>query len=929
MSIIAAKAGDYNNLRIVTFGSDGAVPYTDADGVVAYRSNRFANTYGEVNNSGFQSAGYWDGKHNTIIMRVRLLPGAVGMLFGTADYNISISGTSLTFKVGSDTKTISCTEGWHIIGFLDMADGIGLYYDGLVREDSEPVMFSTTFTMTKIFIGKGEDITGPNVLIAKVVTCEFRTDTDNKPMMMHYYPVTSSTPSATSCSWYETRYLQDLVTSSGTTTASGVAADYGISIDDIREVTGSGYDNILAIFADDGGVNKETGFTSDTAEDPYVTHGHDFAFDLGGVWIVDGYEASSNFAGYLKRGRKPLYNIFHDCIRNGFTVKNDPLHVTDLLTLKYNIFKTLDKADSPNLLWLDGYDTGYDNVHLPAVQVGSAVGGGIQFVDGLPYVCELSNIFINGGSQSTPDNPSRSLYLYTQSASGTVSAKLGNLAPWHFTGTELNESEWFVAGWAVLVNLMGDLPVISGVKTLTDAEVAAQGGKVYLSADTPDNIKTLYRDTLQEASGMVDMTRARFLYYALSKDATRQGTTPVWTKVMPDAGLVKFKLVRPSGRGQAYDNLRPLAGDTIAPDDLIASDFTADIAGRIKFGRYQVLDNQCNTEISFLSRSIYPSFTMFYPATAGDYILVSLYAGWDGSKPLYSTGMRFVAKLEMTWCNGIVDDNIPGPMGYRCELVTSRTYQEEVNAGRPHPIYNNTIGDDIGWQHWDGTRCISGEVGTQGHYHIGSSHNFDLYYNEFFDAPDLLPDLDTDDIPRNAMTKLTIWDAADAPITSVFIGGSYDTYNQTTMRFGSKSIFAYRPSLDLTDFTDGIAKWRLKFYYYKTGKYTEAEDYATFREGLQIRLTRIYYEAGTTTGGSPIMVRKTQVYTATLGSSTIYTLGNYTLNVNGQFVAVNELWKDPNSGGMFIGDPSFVEFKLTANSQYRQRGDTFILEFTN
>lgn len=903
MSIIAAKAVDYTNLRIVTFGSDGKVPYTDTDGVVSYRSNRFANTYGEVNNSGFQSAGYWDAAHNTIIMRVRLLPGAVGMLFGTADYNISVSGTSLTFKVGSSTKTISCTEGWHIIGFLDMADGIGLYYDGLVRENGEPVMFSTTFTMTKIFIGKGEDITGPNVLIAKVVTCEFRTDTDNKPMMMHYYPVTSSTPSAVSCSWYETRYLQDLVTSSGTTTASGVAADYGIGIDDLREIFGSGYDNLLAIIADDGGANTDLGWGADETS-PYVvtrtkageTVTRNFAFDLSGAWVLDAYEPSRPTGGYLKQGRKPKWNIFHDAIKNGFTVEDT--HSTPRYKLRYNLFRTLESADKPDIVWFEKYDTLTEHIHYPAVALGSDAGGGIQYTDGLPYPC--TRLFM--GRPQIAGSTNSLLFFADSAQSGLVMGRLGNLAPWNFTEEELALSDWFVTGWQAQIMLFGDTPVITASHKLTSG---------YLSKDTDAATKAEYQSTMTAAQGTIDHSTARNLYHVLMRATPTPvtGQTHQW-----DATI------------QGQDAVFSLLGTddvTIDISDLVPSRLPADISGRMKFGQYNIIDLQRTGRTFIYCRSSYGDFpNIEIPQTDNDRLYLGALEGQGTTPTLGLFTKRMVLKLEVTWCMPVSDEPLY-PAGCQCELIPSR-HNSEISAESQRTMPVNWTG----WAYNDGDGMHTGyDTSLPGR----DKHNFEIGMREFF-GNKILPvePMSGSILPADTLVKMTIYDIDSAPITAVFNGNNWDTYNQTYHYWkGStgQDIYAYRPTLDTdTPSSSKCAHWAFKGYV------NGVENTDGALNGRTLTITRIHYE---TSGNALVRVADVSSPITISGSQSIYSIimGGTTigqLHINGQITAVGEVWVNPYyGGGRMESDPTFVEFYLDPNEGYYKRGDTFILEFTN
>ncbi|MCQ2065193.1 MAG: hypothetical protein MJY66_04955, partial [Bacteroidaceae bacterium] len=177
------------------------------------------------------------------------------------------------------------------------------------------------------------------VIIAKA------TQSATQKTFMSYYPC-SSGETGTAARLYETRYALNAVSTKAGQAVSGVTASatlgptviYGISIHDLKTVTGSGYRNVMAIMADDGGIDSQLGWTSDTADGPYRTEGrtNPFAFSLYGVRIIDAVGTVGGAAGELMLGRKPRWSIWNDSIPNrGLWVRE---YGTVNTEMRFNLF---------------------------------------------------------------------------------------------------------------------------------------------------------------------------------------------------------------------------------------------------------------------------------------------------------------------------------------------------------------------------------------------------------------------------------------------------------------------------------------------------------------------------------------------------------------------------------------------------------------
>ena len=939
MAIIRHSTQDYN-LTVVAFGSNGMIPKSDADGAII-DSGYCANTYATINNSGFITIGYFDGLHNSIILGVELTAGVSGALFSAvnATYNITLNNNRITFNAGSNSKEISYSPGYHTLGFLYFNDGtnegLHIYYDGIVNNGSTPVLFTlSSFTREQIKIGQSSGSTGgvSGIRLSKVVTYEYESTSSISTISKHYYPVTAPLPSADTAAWYETHYSQGLATSLGISTASGKGAEYGISIADMVDITGGMYDNILAILADDGGANTDLGWSN--AHPPYPTGAYTirnrhFAFDLGGLLVADETEQASAGSGYLIRGRKPKWNIFHDAMKHGWTIDHVP--GSTLYKLRYNLFKTLNNTDVLDIAWFEGYGNSKKEVHYPAVELGSTLGGGIQFTNGLPYPC--TRLFLG-----LPDmeNKDFNIYFADKAQSGKVRGKLGNLAPWNYTGQELSQpddSEWFVAGWSAQVMIGGgDIPIISAVRLLTSAEIAAQGGSRFLSKDTPSTIKNKFQSDMEEAEGIINYNNARVLYHQLVQRNPQKIDTQEWASTLPNQSSV-FKLVRPSGIGKTYETLSE--NDTIDVSELLPDRFPCDIHSRMKNGQYNIIDSQSSSIIGWYSDYTYRSMGIWNAQKR----VPRLYFGLKRINS--SSTDRIVAKLEMIWCSDVYSPTSAPiyPDDYQCELILSRTRDEMLteldSSGYPIRYMADETSAKMGWRYvnyWeDGTQKSETNV-----YNSNVSH-LEVGADEFFGSGRSIVPTDVYgeyQQPQSILTKITVYDPDNAPITSMFRGNNWNAYNQTPMFWtGSKAILSYRPSQDVTPSAGKCALWNIRCYIIQSGVYTPATSVDFFLSGLKLIITRIHYQEDT--GNNKVLRQVTQYDTVSLTGSSTYniTLGGsvkHTLKMT-SFVPISEIWVRPGTESMYE-EPNFTQLYLdpegTEGTNYA-KGDTFILEFTN
>lgn len=376
MSII--KDNVNGSKRIVRF-ANGLIPKTNASGnLISGGSGRYARTYADM---GTDSSAWFpiDGgasDSDSILIRVSIPQNSAGYFFGCyksggAGVWLRKSGDKVYFKCGGSTSaevSVDWKEGFHVYGFIHSENGTRLLYDKRCVNQSS---YTNPLTSSDLYyVGRcnGKTTSGDspaNVLIAKVLAMTDR--------IYHYYPTSTLATGVTPCGWYETREHQDVI-KSGVGTTSGVAAPYGVDIEDLREITGSGYGDLMAIMAGDAGVATELGWTAESghpnsAASPYVAKNNNFAFSLYNVHIIDIYGGPGGTTGDLVLGRKPKWNMWNDTVPRGLWVREYGSRDSEM---NCNLFMTFMKKQSSlsispiiHLEDYEGYSTAAGHVSRP------------------------------------------------------------------------------------------------------------------------------------------------------------------------------------------------------------------------------------------------------------------------------------------------------------------------------------------------------------------------------------------------------------------------------------------------------------------------------------------------------------------------------------------------------------------------------------
>lgn len=207
---------------------------------------------------------------------------------------------------------------------------------------------------------------------------------------------------------------------------------YGLQLDDVSFITGNKYHDLIACIADDGGIDTVSGWTEDTAEQPYKISNKDFAFYLPTIPVKNETGTRTTRPGYIEgeliKGRKPQWDMWNDSIKFGkYGSGND----NQLTTMKFNIFKENNGDDviSFEQLKFDGYNQA--NSFPPSFDWSGLVE--MEFHNGVQCKIDTSNIIV-GALHSSPEV---SIYYPNFATGGDLGfVKLGNLPLWNYSTAE-------------------------------------------------------------------------------------------------------------------------------------------------------------------------------------------------------------------------------------------------------------------------------------------------------------------------------------------------------------------------------------------------------------------------------------------------------------------------------------------------------------
>lgn len=468
MSILTDSGG---NAKIIRPGKFGDYNYK------ARQYVRLNNSYIQLGYTSNNNT-YWQYKYDAsgcddVIIRCEIPQNASGYIMGfrgsstSNEFSISISGGTITYKIGSTTRTHAWAAGVHNIGFTH---DLYAYFDGK--------------TGTQMTQSSGSNSPRGNMVVGgwyKNGTYEAISSIDIYEVLINGFWVASQRNEArfyaASGNSNDTPYLfQTRIDSRAAgataltsgTSSCGSAVTYGVQLHDLKFVTGSGYHDLVAIMCEDwpeqAGKDKDgrvvvtpdaaytlTGPNSATFTSAFMLKGNNpntgtsTNMPIPAGWSHESTSPSrpntqSTILGDLIFGRTPKWHLWADNINVGkYTVLDD-----GQLYFAYNIFKPRNGQQKPNLEQFENYGNGSNAHHPPFLNMGDDLQ--IEYHNSVACKAKSATLiptFSNGfdsqghifGAISTKDNM-RAFMHQLPPFGDDVKMGLGNLIDWHKTADQ-------------------------------------------------------------------------------------------------------------------------------------------------------------------------------------------------------------------------------------------------------------------------------------------------------------------------------------------------------------------------------------------------------------------------------------------------------------------------------------------------------------
>lgn len=411
----------------------------------------------------------------------------------------------------------------------------------------------------------------------------------------HFYPAVYNL-SATQGLFVETRSVLVRRTMQTGSSQTGVTASdsvvnfpvegYGVQLHDLKIITGSAYNDMIAILTEDGGIDTAAGFRTEgvaigdadvanTLTKDNVTR--KFAFSLKNMPVPSGWTYSGgNTMGELAMGRKPRWSIWNDSIKFGKYVGT----VGNKDRMLFNLFANNDgtyNADGFDLRKFEGYDTSKN--FPPSYEMGDDSNNIlIEQHNGVPCTIRVVDKVVGGSYDE------RTVFFYTLASGAIGTIKLGNLPPWNYTAAEVDEDapnegmqKLCVFGGGLIFKAIGSSSIAETKMTLIELTKDKYEGTDYplpltsdSSEETKDKFKTVgfsgeafFRETFVEYARYylhlndtpVDPTDNKKyidLYAVLCLSKTASTTTPNDSQIIDCTNFAPEKKIRVKGNDNPH-----------------------------------------------------------------------------------------------------------------------------------------------------------------------------------------------------------------------------------------------------------------------------------------------------------------------------------------------------------------------------------------
>lgn len=263
---------------------------------------------------------YWElPVHSSALLRVIIMANITsqssGYLFGDDVFNIKLENGNITWNFDGKSYTQSVTEGIHYLGFIDGKPAL----DGNLLSDSS---ITATVSSNSCYLASA-NLSGATPLSnTKIIKVEVYGHSSTSSDIGSYWSFYGVRQSGTTAGYLAEKWTTTIIERApqGSCTAlSGEDNDvqWGISIDDLRQVINTPHKNFVAIVARDNDIGV-TGDTYDAIKNADGDVVYKSAFCLKDTPLPSGHTREDN-ALYpsLERGdlipaRTPMWNLWSD-----------------------------------------------------------------------------------------------------------------------------------------------------------------------------------------------------------------------------------------------------------------------------------------------------------------------------------------------------------------------------------------------------------------------------------------------------------------------------------------------------------------------------------------------------------------------------------------------------------------------------------------
>lgn len=558
---------------------------TPKDAAVTRGSDTFYFRYYRQMNNKYVRMPWYHALGESVFIRCQIEENAEGYIYGnTSGANIYVYKSGSTHQIQWRNGTtvllsIACDDKRHDIGFMGVIPDLSSFAGRKMYPFCDGVTYDTieiTTTVSPYYARVGGVIDGTTnsacihssgtwaIRIYEVYAYSFMFDDQKALYTFDMYPANYNA-SATDGTMVDIRDSQENGTTVNGSAAGGTSTSstenfpeegYGVQLHDIKFITNSGYNNIVPILAEDKGVDTDAGFTEDgtaagQADYPAsLTQSSDvrkFAISVKDLPRPSGWtyaefnpSISGGFnydAGELHHGRTPKWSIWNDVIDFGFLVDANG-------RMRFNMLKRMvtsgQDAGSPAfckvktigapLQYFDNYNTDVNCFHAPFIRFDNDTLK-VNLHNGA--MVRTENEDINGGSVTAatgfgrPAHDNEVVFSLNETLGGKVSYRLGNLAPWNRSYSEMSDIGWMPQGVKLSLTLTEQ-----GLDVFVETKEHKETSEPYLTSGATTAVKNEYRINgwSEDLVPTSDPERKwRLLDYIMNY--TESNPMPLWAKM--------------------------------------------------------------------------------------------------------------------------------------------------------------------------------------------------------------------------------------------------------------------------------------------------------------------------------------------------------------------------------------------------------------